>query len=117
MEQTRYDCRFEIADRRLVDAAVSYHLPPEICNLKSRRNLLSIIVPARNEEANLPRAYKEITAILAKLPYEYEVIVIDNASSDRTGAVAADLCACDSRWRYLRFSRNFNVEISIAAGL
>src|SRR5947207_15212986 len=81
------------------------------------RKLLSIIVPARNEEANLPRAYEEITTVLAELPYEYEVIVIDNASSDRTGEVAEDLCVSDPRWRYLRFSRDFNVEISIAAGL
>jgi dolichol-phosphate mannosyltransferase len=79
--------------------------------------LLTIIMPARNEEANLPRAYAEVTAVMAGLPYEYEVIVIDNDSSDRTGEVAAELCARDSRWRYLRFSRNFNVEISIAAGL
>ena len=54
---------------------------------------------------------------MADLPYDYEVLVIDNASTDRTGEVAAELAARDPRWRYVRFSRNFSVEISIAAGL
>jgi dolichol-phosphate mannosyltransferase len=72
--------------------------------------LLTIVMPARNEEANLPRAYDEVTAVMASLPYDYEVLVIDNDSSDRTGDIAAELCARDGRWRYLRFSRNFNVE-------
>jgi glycosyltransferase involved in cell wall biosynthesis len=82
-----------------------------------RRKLLSIIMPARNEEANLPQAYAEVTAILGALDYDYEVIVVDNDSTDRTAEVAATLCERDARWRYLKFSRNFHVETSIAAGL
>lgn len=81
------------------------------------RPLLSVVVPARNEEANLPRAYDELTAVLGRLPCDYEVLVIDNASTDRTGELAAEICARDGRWRYLRFSRNFHVEASITAGL
>ncbi|HEV3021000.1 MAG TPA: glycosyltransferase family 2 protein [Pirellulales bacterium] len=81
------------------------------------RKLLTIIMPARNEEANLPRAYDEVTAVLGGLRYDYEVLVIDNDSNDATGAVAADLCRRDRRWRYVKFSRNFNVETSITAGL
>jgi dolichol-phosphate mannosyltransferase len=81
------------------------------------RQLLTIIMPARNEEANLPRAYDEVTAVLASLPLDYEVLVIDNDSSDRTGAVAAGLCARDPRWRYVKFSRDFGVEASCTAGL
>jgi dolichol-phosphate mannosyltransferase len=80
------------------------------------RKTLSVIMPARNEEENLRRAYAEVTAVFAGLPYDYEVIVIDNDSSDGTAAVAADLCARDSRWRYLKFSRNFHVEASLTAG-
>ena len=82
-----------------------------------RRKLLTLVVPAMNEEANLPRAYDEITQVMADLPYDYEVLVIDNASTDRTGDVAAELATRNPRWRYVRFSRNFSVEISIAAGL
>ena len=71
------------------------------------RQMLTVIMPARNEEANLPRAYDEVTAVMAGLDCDYEVLVIDNASTDNTGAVAAELCARDPRWRYLRFSRDF----------
>jgi dolichol-phosphate mannosyltransferase len=81
------------------------------------RKLLTVIMPARNEEANLPRAYAELTAVMARLPYDYEVLDIDNDSSDRTAEVAAGLCARDERWRYLKFSRNFHVEASLSAGL
>jgi dolichol-phosphate mannosyltransferase len=81
------------------------------------RKLLTIVMPAMNEEANLARAYDEVTAVMAGLAYDYEVLVIDNASTDHTGDIADALAARDPRWRYLRFSRNFSVEISIAAGL
>jgi dolichol-phosphate mannosyltransferase len=82
-----------------------------------QRKLLTVIMPAMNEEANLPRAYDEVTQVMSALPYDYEVLVIDNASTDHTGDVAAELCARDGRWRYIRFSRNFTVEASLAAGL
>ncbi|HBI41358.1 MAG TPA: hypothetical protein DDY78_00685 [Planctomycetales bacterium] len=81
------------------------------------RKLLTLVMPAMNEEDNLPRAYEEVTRVMADLPYYYEVLVIDNASTDNTGGLASALAERDCRWRYLRFSRNFSVEISIAAGL
>lgn len=81
------------------------------------RRLVSVIMPARNEEQNLPRAYDEVTAAMSRLDYDYEVLLIDNDSSDETGRVANEICLRDSRWRYLKFSRNFHVEGSIAAGL
>jgi glycosyltransferase involved in cell wall biosynthesis len=82
-----------------------------------KRSLLTILMPARNEEANLPRAYAEVTSVMAPLAYGYEVLLIDNASTDGTATVAAELCERDRRWKYLRFSRNFTVEASMAAGL
>ena len=80
------------------------------------RKLLSIIVPVRNEEGNLRRAYDEVSATMADLPYEYEVLLIDNASTDRSGLLAAEICTHDERWRYVRFSRDFGLEASLAAG-
>lgn len=80
------------------------------------RQLLSIIMPVRNEEGNLARAHAEVAAAMAPLPFDYEVLLIDNDSHDRTGALAAEICRRDSRWRYLKFSRNFTVEGSLAAG-
>lgn len=43
--------------------------------------------------------------------------MLDNASTDRTGALAKRQCQQDSRWKYLRYSRNFGAEASMLAGL
>ncbi|HMP89759.1 MAG TPA: glycosyltransferase family 2 protein [Kiritimatiellia bacterium] len=83
-----------------------------------RKKLITVTMPARNEEGNLPRAYDEVTAVFANLPqYDYEVIVIDNASRDRTGEIAREFCARDPRWKYVRFSRDFGGETSLTVGM
>ncbi|MGH9165057.1 MAG: glycosyltransferase family 2 protein [Acidimicrobiales bacterium] len=80
------------------------------------RKLVSIVVPARDEEGNFARLEQELADALDPLPYDFEFIVVDNDSSDKTGALAKDLCRRDPRWRYVRFSRDFWVEASITAG-
>lgn len=85
---------------------------------QTRRKLITITMPARNEEGNLPRAYEEVTAVMARMPqYDYEVIVIDNASTDKTPDLARAFCDRDARWKYVRFSRNFGGETSLTVGL
>lgn len=79
--------------------------------------MISIVVPAYNEEGNLDEAHRRITAVMEALPHLYEVLVIDNGSTDGTEGVCEAICARDARWRYLRFSRNFGAEVSLAAGL
>lgn len=78
--------------------------------------LISIIIPARNEEVNIPRLEIEVLQVLGSQPYRFEFIVVDNHSSDRTGEMVKAICARDKRWKYLRFSRDFTVEMSITAG-
>lgn len=50
--------------------------------------LLSIIIPAHNEENRLPRSLEQIFSFLERQPYEAEVLVIENGSTDRTLEVA-----------------------------
>ena len=78
--------------------------------------MISVVIPAFNEEANIPRLEQELLAAVEPLPYLFEFLVIDNGSSDLTGELVKDICSRDSRWKYLRFSRNFTVEMSITAG-
>lgn len=85
-------------------------------NQFNHKPLISIVIPAFNEEANIPRLESELLTAVDSLPYSFEFIVIDNSSTDRTGELIKDICARDSRWKYLRFSRNFTVEMSITAG-
>jgi len=82
------------------------------------KKTISVVMPAYNEEGNISRAYDEITAAFKRLPdYDYEVIIVDNASTDTTGELARDICAKDAHWKYLRFSRNFGAETSITIGM
>ncbi len=78
--------------------------------------LVTLVIPARNEAANIPRLEAQVREVTDALPYEFEFIVIDNCSADATGALVKALCQRDPRWKYIRFSRNFTVEMSITAG-
>jgi dolichol-phosphate mannosyltransferase len=78
--------------------------------------LVSIVIPAFNEEDNIPRLERELLAAVDALPFSFEFIVVDNSSTDGTGELVKEICGRDSRWKYLRFSRNFTVEMSITAG-
>jgi dolichyl-phosphate beta-glucosyltransferase len=57
---------------------------------ENERPLLSIVIPAHNEESRLPPSLEKIDAFLKTQPYEAEVIVVENGSTDRTVAVAED---------------------------
>ncbi len=79
--------------------------------------LVSIITPLYNEESNLPEFHHRIEQVFAALPdYDYEVLLIDNCSTDGSQDWCMQAAERSSRWKYLRFSRNFNSETSIAAG-
>lgn len=80
-------------------------------------SLFSLVVPVLNEEEILADTAATLTDVLEGLGRPYEVIVVDNGSSDRTPAIAAGLCRHDDRWRYLRLSRNFGYQNSITAGM
>ncbi len=79
--------------------------------------MLSIIIPALNEEANLPTLHERLTAASALWQMPFEVILIDDGSTDTTLSMLRDLHAHDSRFKYLSFSRNFGHQTAISAGL
>jgi polyisoprenyl-phosphate glycosyltransferase len=79
--------------------------------------LFSLVVPVFNEEEVLPGTAEALTRLLDGLGRPYEVVVVDNGSSDRTPQIAEGLCRRDPRWRYLRLSRNFGYQNSVTAGM
>lgn len=81
-----------------------------------KKPLISIIIPAYNEEENIERVHQELTQKLDPLPYDFEYIFVDNRSTDRTPEMMRKICQADSRWKMIRFTRNFNVEMSMTAG-
>jgi glycosyltransferase involved in cell wall biosynthesis len=78
--------------------------------------LVSIVIPARNEEENIAPLVSELTSVLDQLAYDFEFIVVDNGSTDGTGRLVREVCQRDPRWKYVEFSRDFGVEASITAG-
>jgi glycosyltransferase involved in cell wall biosynthesis len=75
---------------------------------------VSVLIPAYNEEANVERAYQAIVAVFRTLPgYEYEIIVTDNHSTDRTFPILKELAAKDPRLRVIRFARNYGYQRSL----
>ena len=78
------------------------------------RTLVSVLVPAFNEELNVRRTAAAIAATFETLPgIDYEIIFTDNHSSDRTFALLQDLAADDERIRIIRFSRNCGYQRSV----
>jgi len=64
--------------------------------------LLSIIIPAHNEENRLPRSLEQVFAFLARQSYEAEVLVVENGSSDRTLEIAQGYAEKHKNLRVLR---------------
>ena len=80
--------------------------------------MISIIVPCYNEEESLPIYYEEMKKIMKKMNYvKFELIFINDGSSDNTLNILRKLSKEDSRVRYISFSRNFGKEAGILAGL
>ena len=79
---------------------------------------ISLIVPCYNEEQALPYLYEEIKKVANKMSgLEFEFILINDGSKDKTLPVIKDLRNKDNRIHYISFSRNFGKEAAIYAGL
>jgi glycosyltransferase involved in cell wall biosynthesis len=80
--------------------------------------LVSIVIPVYNEQDNLPELFTRVEAVAnEQTSFEFEFLIVDNCSTDRTEDIVTAQCAKDPRWKYVRFSRNFGAEVSLAAGL
>lgn len=78
---------------------------------------LSVVVPCYNEEKVIDRLVEVLTAELESLASEFEVILVDDGSKDRTLDLLRKVSARDRRFRYLALSRNFGKESAMLAGL
>lgn len=85
--------------------------------MSSSEQLLSLVVPVLNEEEVIRDSFVTLNAVLERLGMPFEVLVVDNGSTDQTPARVAELCARDRRWKYIRLSRNFGYQNSITAGM
>jgi glycosyltransferase involved in cell wall biosynthesis len=78
---------------------------------------LSIIIPAYNEEARLPRTLTRIQDYLAAQDFSAEIIVVDDGSTDGTAAVTEEWCARQPSLQLLRNERNRGKGFSVRRGI
>jgi len=78
---------------------------------------LSVVIPIKNESANIPELYRQVTESLERWGRPYEILAIDDGSTDDSFTKLAALQAADARWRIIRFRRNFGQTAAFAAGI
>jgi glycosyltransferase involved in cell wall biosynthesis len=77
---------------------------------------LSIVIPVRNEAPCLAELHRELTETLGSWGRSYEIIIVDDGSTDDSFKILAALQASDPRLRVIRFRRNFGQTAAFAAG-
>ena len=77
---------------------------------------LSVVVPVLNEEENIPSLHQRLTEVLQNTGHSYEIIIIDDGSTDRSFEILGMLQAGDEHLRVVRFRRNYGQTAAFAAG-
>ena len=77
---------------------------------------LSIVIPVQNESPNIKPLYDELTQTLVQYGRSYEILIVDDGSTDDTFAQLAALQSRDPHLRVIRFRRNFGQTAAFAAG-
>ena len=78
---------------------------------------ISIVVPVYNEEENVPILYDKLKEVLEKIPYDYEIIFVDDGSTDRTREILEEIASKDKKVKILEFARNFGQTPAMMAGM
>jgi glycosyltransferase involved in cell wall biosynthesis len=76
----------------------------------------SIVVPFHNEEENVPRLYDKLTTVMEAVGDTFELVFVDDGSSDGTFRILQDILAVDSRVTVVKLRRNFGQTSALAAG-
>lgn len=77
----------------------------------------SFIVPAYNEEKNIPALYERIYTLMKKISGSWELIFINDGSIDKTEKVLNELSEKDKNVKFINLSRNFGHQAALSAGL
>src|SRR6266849_7859886 len=78
--------------------------------------MLSIVVPVHNEERSILPLYDRLTAVLEQVKRPYEILFVDDASSDRSFELLANLVETDGHLKVIRLRRNFGQTAALSAG-
>src|SRR6516165_9126551 len=78
--------------------------------------MLSIVIPVHNEEHSLLPLYDRLTLVLEELGKPYEILFVDDASTDRSFELVANLVETDGHLKVIRLRRNFGQTAALSAG-
>ncbi len=81
------------------------------------RPVLSVVVPVYNESENVTYFYKRTGSVLKELCENFEIIFVNDGSTDNTLEVLCQLAELDHRVKVIDLSRNFGKEVALTAGL
>ena len=86
--------------------------------MTQKKKMVTILVPAYNEQESLPILYTEISGLMHDInQYEWQLLLVDDGSSDNTLTIIKELYQQDNRVSYISLSRNFGKENAMLAGL
>src|SRR5918993_3475607 len=77
---------------------------------------ISVVIPAQDEEESLPELCQWISRVMQTHGFSYEVIIIDDGSSDSTWEKVVDIHTKDSHFKGIRFNRNFGKSAALQTG-
>jgi len=78
--------------------------------------MISVVIPIHNEEPAILPLYDRLTAVMEKIARPYEILFIDDASTDRSFELLANLVETDGHLKVIRLRRNFGQTAALAAG-
>src|SRR5512137_2083701 len=78
--------------------------------------ILSIVAPIFNELENIPELYRRVREVMASQPESWELVLVDDGSSDGSTEAIRQLATKDKHVRPVIFARNFGHQIAITAG-
>lgn len=81
------------------------------------KELISIVVPMYFEEEVAQECYNRITAVMNSNHYNYELVFVNDGSTDRTLEILEQLAMNDNRTKVISFARNFGHQIAVTAGI
>ena len=93
------------------------HLSHQLNNNELFESLVSIVIPVFNEEENILQLYERLVGAAPSWDLAFEVILVDDGSSDKTLYLLRQLHQQDSRFKFISFSRNFGHQTAVSAGL
>ncbi|MFN7926242.1 MAG: glycosyltransferase family 2 protein [Bryobacteraceae bacterium] len=78
--------------------------------------MISIVIPIHNEEPAILPLYDRLSGVLEKMRKQYEILFVDDASTDRSFDLLANLVETDNRLKVIRLRRNFGQTAALSAG-